>query len=298
MPAPENVSTSTLVIALLLASLLLALLVGACRRKGSPAPEQAAGTSDASPGDPQQQLLAVLQGAGIRVAKLAIHRTGPAGTIYRVDVPARRAIATWERLRPLVDKMRHYPVVCRDEAGALAELLEFNEGTPAQSVQAARQIDVAQWFTARAASDREYYDEVTQGEWKPSPPQRGWSVPFELDGRTPAKDVWIALVPTMVPWEVLAHFHYGDWNECPPTPVHIAILRSWHERFGAEVVCVSFDVLEMRVARPPTDRAGALALAREQFLYTGGDLIYQGHGSMAALGAALVGADYWFFWWD
>jgi hypothetical protein len=79
--------------------------------------------------------------------------------------------------------------------------------------------------------------------------------------------------------------------------VHVAFLKRWHEAWGAEVVGIAGDVVEMEVARPPKDRAAALALAREQFLYCA-DIVHQGVGSLEALGAILLGGKVWYFWWD
>ena len=105
-------------------------------------------------------------------------------------------------------------------------------------------------------------------------------------------------MPTPRPWEVLAYLHYGGWNECPGPAAQVAVQRGWYERYGAELVCVSGDTVELRVARPPTTRDAALALAREQFLYSGGDLVFQGYETLRGLAGSLVGAETWYFWWD
>ncbi len=240
----------------------------------------------------------VLAEHGVHVPALQVQHAGPDGTIYRFDVDARDAVPTWERLRPLADKTGYYPVVCHDEQGTLAELAEFNEGSATDTLRIADGIVAAEWFEARAADEPELYGEVELGEWEPTEPQTGWSVPFDVLSGKPVDGVWIAFVPTTDPWKVLAYLRYGGWNECPASEEHVAVQRDWHERFGAELVCVSGDVVEMRVARPPTDREAAVALAREQFLYSGGDLVYQGYETLNRLAASLVGAEYWYFWWD
>jgi hypothetical protein len=57
--------------------------------------------------------------------------------------------------------------------------------------------------------------------------------------------------------------------------------------------------LEVRVARPPTDRVGALALAWEHFVYCP-DRVYQGTrtGTLDELAAELLNAPVRYFWWD
>lgn len=87
-------------------------------------------------------------------------------------------------------------------------------------------------------------------------------------------------------------------NECPEPADYVAVQKHWFDRYGAEIVCVSVDVVKMRVTRPPTNRADAMELAREQFLCSGGGLVFQGVATMSALDASLVRCRVWSFWWD
>jgi hypothetical protein len=74
-------------------------------------------------------------------------------------------------------------------------------------------------------------------------------------------------------------------------------MRHWHQQYGAEVVGITHDVVEMYVPRPPTKREAAHALAREQYGYCA-DIVDQGVGSVGALAAGLLYAPSWYFWWD
>lgn len=248
---------------------------------------------------PSPSLAERLQEHGFDTTSLVVQIEDPTGDVYRFDVAAGDAIATWMRLRPLTDELGHYPVVCSDESGTLLELPELNEDSPAQIAASAESIDAADWLAAREAGDPDYYGEVEFGEWDPDlgPNPANWTIPFDLDGE-PLAEVWIAFVPTTSPWEALAHLRYGHWNECPPSAAHVAVHRSWYERFGAEVVAVSGDTVEMRVTRPAGGEEACRALAREQFLYSGGDLVFQGAETLGTLASLLNGSGYWFFWWD
>jgi hypothetical protein len=77
----------------------------------------------------------------------------------------------------------------------------------------------------------------------------------------------------------------------------VAALRSWRDRFGAELVGLGFDTMNLRVARRPQTRAEALELAREQDLYSQ-DLVDQVAGTLSHLAADLMTHEWWFFWWD
>lgn len=111
------------------------------------------------------------------------------------------------------------------------------------------------------------------------------------------RDLFIALLPTTVSAEAMAYLRFGGWNACPPAEHQVAVLRSLHERYGAELVLCTNDVVELRVQRRPATREEALALARDLYLYCN-DAIDQGHGTVSAFAADLMASDWWYFWWD
>ena len=75
------------------------------------------------------------------------------------------------------------------------------------------------------------------------------------------------------------------------------MLMKLQVRFGAELVGLSTDRMDLRVTRPPQSRAEALDLAREQYVYCS-DIVDQGVGTFSALAAVLLGNPLWSFWWD
>jgi hypothetical protein len=136
------------------------------------------------------------------------------------------------------------------------------------------------------------------GEW-PDKPVHAWpglTIAFDLEGR-PLDKVHILLIPTDEGAAVPAFLRWGGWNANPRPEYHIAALRSWHERYGAELVGITGDVINLRLARRPATREAALALAREQYLYCE-DIVDQGTGTLARLAATRMQEDWWFFWWD
>ena len=99
------------------------------------------------------------------------------------------------------------------------------------------------------------------------------------------------------PYEVVAYLPFGGWNECPPPELHVAVLREWRDQHKAQPVCITGDVLECFVVRPPQTQADALRLAAEQWVYCD-DIVAQGTQSVRRLAANLWQAKTWFFWWD
>ncbi|MEL7447284.1 MAG: DUF4253 domain-containing protein, partial [Pseudomonadota bacterium] len=78
---------------------------------------------------------------------------------------------------------------------------------------------------------------------------------------------------------------------------HVAAMRSWQERFGARLVGMSNDVLNIRVQRRPETKAEALELAIEHYAYCS-DIVDQGVGQVEVLAASYLESDWWYFWWD
>jgi hypothetical protein len=109
--------------------------------------------------------------------------------------------------------------------------------------------------------------------------------------------VYIVILPVDDVAIVPAHLFWGGWNDNPDSPAHIAVLRDWRERYGAELVVMGPDIIELKVARRPQTEDEARALALVQFAYCP-DLVEQGVGSLDALAATLMQSDWWYFWWD
>jgi hypothetical protein len=127
--------------------------------------------------------------------------------------------------------------------------------------------------------------------------QAGPALAVDVLTGQPLDQANILVVPTPNGFEVPAHLRYGAWNECPPSEYHVAMLRSWHDRYGAELISMGADTVELRVKRRPTSRDEALALAREHYAYCN-DTVDQGTQDLATLAAMLMTSDWWFFWWD
>jgi hypothetical protein len=141
-------------------------------------------------------------------------------------------------------------------------------------------------------------DKPPLGDW-PAQPLAPSALTIVEDGQTgaPYDTVYIVLVPTDDWTTVPAYFRWGNWNANPPAEHHVAALRSWHDRYGAELIGLSSDTMNIRVSKRPSSRKEALALAREHYAYCN-DIIDQGYGNLSALAAALMAHDWWYFWWD
>lgn len=135
------------------------------------------------------------------------------------------------------------------------------------------------------------------GEWPKEPPwSPGLQVAFDINGNVHPR-LHVLLIPTDDGTSVPAYLRWGGWNACPPPEYHVAALRSWRDRYGAELIGLSADVMNLRVTRRPSSREEALSLAREQYDYCS-DNVDQGSGTLAGHAATLMASDWWYFWWD
>lgn len=76
-----------------------------------------------------------------------------------------------------------------------------------------------------------------------------------------------------------------------------AVLRTWEERFGATLMHLGFDTMDLLVARPALSSVAAFAVAAEHFAFCS-DNVCQGAGSIREYAEDLAGATRWSFWWD
>ena len=187
-----------------------------------------------------------------------------------------------------------YPFLIGD-ASDLESFLDAAQEAPEDGGQsllaAAEGLDAAEWLRANG--------QAKPPRWREGDASPGRQVQTQFDvlsGRLKPL-MYIGLVELNSPADLFARLGYGGWNGCPDPQVHVALHRHWRERFGAEPIAVTSDVVECWVSQPPADRKAALVLATEQAAYCS-DIVEQGVGSVAALAATLLEAPVWYFWWD
>jgi hypothetical protein len=234
-----------------------------------------------------------------------------------VETNGENALATWEELKkagrgaPVVlgeddldnllfpfdpiERARLKPI---EEILAAAEAINFPD-----DLYKRRRDDHAEAkvYFRQIASVAEFDDkecEAPLGDWPTETSYgSGLSVVYDFATGQPKSTVHIALIPTDDPTAIPAYMLWGNWNECPSPAYHVAALRAWRDRYGAELIGLGTDTINLRVSRKPATREEALELARAQYFYCN-DIIDQGMGSYRALAAGLMASDWWFFWWD
>jgi hypothetical protein len=219
----------------------------------------------------------------------------------RVETTGAEALATWERLKA---EGKSWPIVVGDDEDLLhiADAFSMDPDRSTATILAA----TAKLTYPKALNNfakEEWGDDLSSvevGAWpKNGAAARGFvelTAAEDLDGK-PKPKVHILLLPTNDSAEAFAYLRWGGWNACPPPELHVLAARDWARRYGAEVVGICGDVVNMRVRKRPSSRKEALALAREHLAYCP-DIVFQGSSDLAPLAAALMDSDWWFFWWD
>jgi hypothetical protein len=231
--------------------------------------------------------------------------------VYYLAVPQPQATTLWQTLRQRVHHTGYWPILLgnAEEVTIFQDWLgEDTQREPPPQAQIATSLALDPHDSFQHVYTFNYGDEpeidlptylqLVRGKWPayqiPTPKLAVLSDPIT---HIAYESIALGLVPTTVSWQIPAFFYYGNWNGCPPTTTHCAILRYWEEQYGAEIVSAMHDTLELHVRLPPQTRDAALTLAEEQFAYCP-DIVEQGVESVSALAAHLLDSPLWYFWWD
>lgn len=241
---------------------------------------------------PERQLLERAMLGGVPRLRLFARNGEP---VFGILSPGRDALALRDRIRSAGSE--RVPVIVGDAwaVDAHAAAIATTGDPPDAIVRRARGFDAEAWLRARAQVVR-----AQEGAWpedasEPTTQER-YGVVRDRRWERVLPEVAIALLPIADPAEAPASLAFGNWAGCPEPTVHVAVLTRWRERWGAEVIAIGEDRIELRVARPPDAPEAALALAREHAAYAPA-LIGGGTRTLAALAAERLGARSWSFRW-
>jgi hypothetical protein len=230
---------------------------------------------------------------------LTEHKHHYGTTVYSFAVPGKEAVATWRRQRQSAPALGYWPVIFgepKDMDHICGIFGTKNAKDPAEVIRRANEMDVQKFFKERA---EEFSDEHAHGDWPKHPQSMSdFTIPRKIlePGKFHAS-VAIGLVPAGLFWEVPAVLSFGAWNDCPSPTAQAAVLRYWGDIYGAELVGLTGDVMELEVARRPSSKEEALQLAREQYWFCY-DIVEQGVQTIENLAGGLLTSDIWYFWWD
>lgn len=187
----------------------------------------------------------------------------------RADLPNRRA---------------HWDAVRKFEIESLSKFCKVGKHPSLKGlIGAGENLDVEKWLDLKRAETEVDIGNYTKEKWPPAKPPT-------------SKE--LLLLPVNKAWHVPAFLRLGNWNENPPAHVHVAMLKRWHDKFGAEVVTVARDTMHVEVKEPASTKEAALELAFEQFAYCSDTVFTGGDQTISGLAIDLLDSKFWHFWWD
>lgn len=288
-------------------------------------------TKSISKPTPPPELLAAIKQIGSAPAKLQLFATAEQKPVYNLMTNGADAIKLWEQLRTMVAKTGYWPLIMASTEGvwlksdmAVSDQISaswaaglkkyagrsFDKkmGVADMILEAGIKLDTDDWLKKNRYPDPTGGDDfltviaeitgqkIEKSKLKSKPNTTFQSV-LEVLSKKPLKEVVIALWPVNEGWQVPALMRYGGWNSCPMAHLQVAMLRRWKLKYGAELVAIANDIVELKVSKPPKTTAAALELAREHYTYCG-DIVSQGTGTLERLAERLKDGTVWYFWWD
>ena len=62
--------------------------------------------------------------------------------------------------------------------------------------------------------------------------------------------MFFLLRPVNQPWQILAWFPIGGWDNCPKAEHLVSVAKHWQEGFGAVPAVISDGIIEFAVPKP------------------------------------------------
>lgn len=232
-----------------------------------------------------------------------------------LETTGNKAVSTLLELRGQLPASRRYPFIIGEKRSfeLLTDIYQADENRVSEIIEKSKSLNAQEMFANRKNQalpvdkefDRESFIKQLTGVWEYQDSALEIGLPWEdlllSDKNTASRNFlekcWLGIAPTDESWQVPAFAQFGGWNSCPPPEEHCAILRYWQEKYGAEIVSLTHDVIECSVENPPQTEAECWELAWEQYAYCS-DIVDQGVGKVGKLASGLRNSDYWYFWWD
>jgi hypothetical protein len=231
-----------------------------------------------------------------------------------VEIPGATALETYNKLLKEGRTKGFWPVLLGDLNGLRAfkvpEVWPAFQPVAQEILQASLEVLVQSQIEAVKAADikseefyaKEYENELETDETVKNAPAEThekaeiWAHKDPYQG-TPLEKVWLAIIPTTKSYEVPAYLNWPGTEATPSPDVQVAFLKTWNERYGAEVVAVMDNHFQIIVARPPATYEEALPLAYEQLAFCD-NILDERYNSVRWLAKDLVGAKVWIISWE
>ena len=220
--------------------------------------------------------------------------------------------AAWSAWRERHPATGLWPLLIRAKEGAddplglhIEETANFSSPTDADAVEV-----LAEWFRYTVEDHVEFdYLEPFGPTWPGvSPPLPPLGPPDQLADRFAAQliaeqpmsgGVHLGLVPATIGAETLTTLGWiGPFNHENDTGLIAQVLLDWGQRFGARMVGLGSDTVDVSVAAPPTTYEQALRVAMEHFAFCPDNIWTSAFNTIPEYAEAITNLPAWSFWWD
>ncbi|NHJ49883.1 MAG: DUF4253 domain-containing protein [Asgard group archaeon] len=264
-----------------------------------------------------EDLKEILESNGLDFNRLIIDAQIKIGdynlTFYQTDgIDAQQV---WMRFRELKNQTGLQPFIVMDEYYYQTKI---NPEEIEKVIESSQKIDGKVWLQNKLAKEgtikeinnkqdiefQELLEEIGEQEkevlTEQSQPLETFRIPLSDDRLGFKETVTIFLFPVKKPWQVLAYLNIGalqDIYKFANEEEHLAVMKYWYEKYGAEPSGLYSGELEFYVSKPPTEYEKAFNLAFEQYAYCHDCLKLNGFGSFDLFSKVLVNSTVWYFGW-
>jgi hypothetical protein len=226
----------------------------------------------------------------------AIHLdASPADIKYLKLAHSKDPFNAWKILRNAVEQTGHWPVFIGNASSLETMRPMFSAAKSLDDVRSeiarGSAFDVTSWFDAYNSAGADESDGEDCEEREPI-------IITEADltygsRRSSSAELILLMIPTMCSWEVPSYLMIGRGNQLHDPYQHVGVQKMWFEKYRAELITVTNDMVEMAVHDPPQTLNEAFELAVQHCTYCP-DL----DDTLDHLAAERVNANFWSFWWD
>ena len=232
--------------------------------------------------------------AGVRIFALDGQGNPGPPRAWLTDIPTDQVRSTWEALARQFPTTGLWPLA--------TDGLDGDTGRPWRSSELGPVVqpgaDVDAWFRAHDTAPNERHGPPFEGLARGTPGPPAQENTEYRDGPRPRRSdtTGLLLVPVQRPADALSALGWLGATNYDMTGADLsAVLRSWEDRFGATLMAVGYDTIDLHVTRPPIDAHDHRALAKEHTLFDP-DLL--SNLMFSEYAEAIETTDVWSFWWD
>jgi hypothetical protein len=249
------------------------------------------------------EIIKILSDAGIGVSE-----SGRCGRIKDLEirfyaVAGEDCIRAWKTLSEKADRT----IIAVPENINEGNIISDNSGEIEKDLRSYPALDLQKWLQERWGvydfeNEEDELEEIMEeagGEVPEPQPCHHFTIPYKILSETGQahEKMWLLDFTGIPRHEIPVYMQYGGWNACPYPDEQAAVLKHWHEKYGAGLFGLTHDTVELYVKNPPTDYEQAHILAKEQMAYCD-DIVFQGTMTVERLARVLISSSSWYFWWD